>query len=134
MTFAQQSIPDPGFPENALAQYRATLVTGRFFETALSEMNAQEKMLADARTMQINDFGDMPLVVLSAGRWVADPTFSEVENKTIREVTQVMQSELAALSSAGKQIIADQSGHMIQLEQPDLVVGVIREMVDVLRN
>ena len=45
-----------------------------------------------------------------------------------------MQSELAGLSSDAKQIIAEQSGHHIQLDQPDLVIDAIREIVEAIRK
>lgn len=45
-----------------------------------------------------------------------------------------MQSELAALSSAGKQTVAEKSGHTIQHDQPDLVIGAILEMVGALQE
>ncbi len=134
MAFAQQSIPDPGLPADALAQYRATLVTNRFFKTALAEGSAQEEMLPEVRALHITSFGNMQLTVLSAGLWEPDPSLSDAENRRIREVMVVMQSELAVLSSVGKQVIAEQSGHMIQIDQPDLVIDAIREVVDAIRK
>jgi pimeloyl-ACP methyl ester carboxylesterase len=44
------------------------------------------------------------------------------------------QSELTALSSEAKQVIAEQSGHHIQLDQPDLVIDAVREIVNTIRK
>jgi pimeloyl-ACP methyl ester carboxylesterase len=129
-----QSIPDPGLPQNALAQYRATLATSRFFKTTVAEMYAQGEMLTEARALHMTSFGNMPLFVLSAGRWEPDSAYSDAENQQIRQVIQATHSDLAALSSEGKQIIAEQSGHFIQLDQPDLVIDAIREMVDAIQH
>ena len=134
MALAQQSIPDPGLPKDAFAQYRAALATGGYFETGIAEMNALEEMLTKGRAMRITSFGNMPLIVLSAGRWEPGSDFSEAENKKLREVFQAIQSELAALSSEGKQIIAEQSGHNIQNDQPDLVIDAVREIVDAIQK
>jgi len=134
MALTPQSIPNVGFPEEAYAQYQAVLATTGFFETAIDEMNALEKILVDVRALHITGFGNMPLVVLSAGRWEPDPALSDAENQQIREVIVVMQSELTDLSSDSKQIIAEQSGHFIQLDQPDLVIDAIREMLDTIRK
>lgn len=41
-----------------------------------------------------------------------------------------MQVELAALSSNSQHIIAEKSGHSIALQQPELVVEVIRQLVN----
>ena len=43
---------------------------------------------------------------------------------------QIMQAELAAQSSNGEQIVAEQSGHYIQLEQPQLVIDAVRQVVE----
>ena len=134
MAFTPQSIPNWGFPEEAYAQYQAVLATTGFFETHIDEMNAMEEILVDVRALHITSFGNMPLVVLSAGRWEPDPALSDAENQQIREVIVVMQSELADLSSDSKQIIAEQSGHFIQLDQPDLVIDAIQEVLDALRK
>jgi pimeloyl-ACP methyl ester carboxylesterase len=45
------------------------------------------------------------------------------------EVWHSQQLELARLSSAGKLITAEGSGHMIHLERPDLVAQAIREVI-----
>jgi pimeloyl-ACP methyl ester carboxylesterase len=134
LAFAQQNIPDPGLPDGALAQYRATMVTNRFFETGIVEGNAQEEMLSEVRALHITSFGNMPLIVLSAGRRELDPALSDAVNQQSIEIFKAMQSELAALSSVGKQIVAEQSGHNIQLDQPDLVIDAIREMMDAIRK
>jgi len=49
--------------------------------------------------------------------------------KDTSEVWRHQQVELAALSSAGKLIRAEGSGHMIHLERPDLVAQAIREVI-----
>jgi len=40
-----------------------------------------------------------------------------------------MQMELTELSSNSKQVIAQKSGHYIQLEQPELVIAAVLEIV-----
>jgi pimeloyl-ACP methyl ester carboxylesterase len=50
-----------------------------------------------------------------------------------REVWDDLQEELANLSTGGRRWMADNSGHMIQLEQPDLVIEKVTELVDGLR-
>ena len=76
----------------------------------------------------------MPLIVLSAWRLEPDPALSDTENQQIREVIEIMQTELTTLSSDSKQIIAEESGHFIQLDQPDLVIDAIREMLDAIQK
>jgi pimeloyl-ACP methyl ester carboxylesterase len=75
-------------------------------------------------------FPDIPLTVISAGKappsWLVGDDFSQI--------FQANQQRLAALSPQGKQIIAQQSGHFVQNEEPDLVVQAIREVVVKVRG
>jgi hypothetical protein len=41
---------------------------------------------------------------------------------------------IAALSQRGKQIIAERSGHHVQLDEPQLVVSAVREIVTAVRK
>jgi pimeloyl-ACP methyl ester carboxylesterase len=67
--------------------------------------------------------GDIPLIVLTRGN--REPS-SEEEKR--------MQVDLLNLSSNSKQIIAEGSGHHIQLDEPTLVTGAIRDVVDSARH
>ena len=66
--------------------------------------------------------------MLSRGYWDAIPFLSEAENQQAWQEWQEMQSELRALSSKSKQIIAEQSEHFVQLQQPELVIDAIIEL------
>ncbi len=79
------------------------------------------------------DLGDIPLVVLSAGRAEVSPLPSEVAEK-LNQVRPAMQQELLGLSSNSTHIIAEESGHSIQMEQPDLVIDAIRQVVQESRT
>ena len=45
-----------------------------------------------------------------------------------------LQADLVQLSTNGTQIIAEQSGHYVQNDQPDLVVQAIRQVVEAARQ
>jgi pimeloyl-ACP methyl ester carboxylesterase len=65
-------------------------------------------------------FGDMPIVVLSAGargpRWLA------------------ADAALARASSNGRHIVSHMSGHWIHLDDPDLVVRAVHEVIALARS
>ena len=65
----------------------------------------------------------IPLVVVSRGR--ATPT---------AQVWSELQKELVNQVSAGQQIIAEESGHGIHFDQPDLVIAVIGKLVRQIRS
>ena len=71
-------------------------------------------------------FPDVPLIVISAGKeppsWLVGDGFSQI--------FQENQRRLVALSPQGRQIIAQQSGHFVQNDEPELVVQAIREVVE----
>ena len=134
MALIPQSIPNPGFSDDVFDQYKSIWATTAFFETILSEGQALEGILAEARALHITNFGDLPLIVLSAEFSGSNPDFSDAQNQQLGEIQRILQSDLLALSSNSKQIIAEQSSHYIQSEQPELVIDAIREMVDTLRK
>lgn len=131
LALAPDNIPNRGLPDEALAQYRAILVTTRYFETAIAETESLEKNLTEVRAANVTSLGNIPLIVLSRGVWDPLPGVSEAENQRAWQAWQAMQSELAELSTNSKQVIAEQSGHFIQLQQPQLVIDAIRELVQV---
>jgi pimeloyl-ACP methyl ester carboxylesterase len=76
------------------------------------------------------DFGDRPLIVLTAGKpYGPDPLLSKEESDRQNDMwINVLQAEEARLSRRGKQIVVPDSGHMIPYERPDSVVAAIREV------
>jgi len=134
MALAPQTIPNPGLHDDTYAQLQAITATTGYFKMFLAELNAVEASSAEVRALNLTSLGNMPLIVLSAGNLGSIPSLSNAENQHLLEEMQAQQSELAALSSNSKQIIAEQSGHNIQLDQPDLVIESIREMLDAIRK
>jgi pimeloyl-ACP methyl ester carboxylesterase len=45
-----------------------------------------------------------------------------------------LQAELAALVPGARHVIATESGHYIQLQQPELVIEAIRQVVEGVRH
>lgn len=134
MALVPQMFPNPGIPDDAYTQLQATTATSEIIETNVAELEVMEASLNEVVALRITSFGDLPLIVLSAGRKETLPSLSDAENQQRWEEWQALQSELVALSSDSKQIIAEQSGHMIQLDQPDLVIDAIREILNALQN
>jgi len=134
MALAPQAIPNQGYPDEIFSQYKIVWATGKHLTTAAAESNAMLESTAEVRALHITSFGNLPLSVLSAGLDFPIPFLSEAENQQYWEEVRTMQSELADLSSNSTHTIAVQSGHGIQFDQPDLVIGAILEMVDALRK
>jgi pimeloyl-ACP methyl ester carboxylesterase len=126
---APGSIPNRGMPDDVLAQYRAIAVSTEYFQTCIAENEAFENSLSEVQTARI-DLGAMPLIVVSRGYWDPMPGFTESENQQAWQAWQEMQFELLSLSSNSRQVIATESEHSIQLQQPELVIDAILQVVD----
>jgi pimeloyl-ACP methyl ester carboxylesterase len=72
--------------------------------------------------------GNIPLIVLTRG--ISDkPASDPAEQRRDKE-----QKWLLELSTNSKQIIAHNSGHHIQLDEPELVADAIRQVVELVRK
>jgi hypothetical protein len=60
----------------------------------------------------------------------ADPN----EDAHANEVYRTLQKEMAAESPQGRYLVAANSGHNIQVDQPDVVTGAIHSVVQDIRN
>jgi pimeloyl-ACP methyl ester carboxylesterase len=86
----------------------------------------------------------LPLIVLSRGQTppTNDPESPEVNPDIppdfpidlIEPVWQAGQVELAALVPGARHVIATESGHWIQVEQPQLVTDAVEQVVAAVRN
>ncbi len=128
---------DPNLPPSMHETHMALVLSdNRNLETGLEEVPSIDASLAQVCAAKISSYGDIPLIVLSAGaRPDHDPAsgISAEEMQQTYSAVEQMQVELTARSSRGKQIVAPESGHYIHVEQPELVVEAIREVVDMIR-
>src|SRR5262245_10156424 len=73
-----------------------------------------------ALVASVSSVSNVPLVVISSGD---QP-----------EAVLAKHRELAGLSSRGRHVVAVRSGHWIQFDEPDVVVAVVREVVESARG
>jgi len=92
-----------------------------------AEMQALEESSAEVRAAQ--NLGERPLIVLTGAKSQlgnSPPGKTEEEQQRIWE--EVLQAELARLSTRGKQIIVPESGHMMPYERPEAVISAVNEV------
>ena len=82
----------------------------------------------------IGDLGDVPLTVITAGSPNLQPFIDREMSERLAGSWLESQRELVRLSSAGVQVIAEESGHCVQCDQPNLVADAIRKIVDRTRE
>jgi hypothetical protein len=123
-------------PEDIFLQYQAIAVSTEYFRTAAAE---NEHFAETLRTVANGkaELEKFPLLIISSTRWyplAGIDGFSEVETEQARQAWQGMQSDMRGLSTKSRQILALQSGHYIQFDQPELVVEAIREIVIIIEE
>lgn len=101
----------------------------------LAEMAALDSILAEAG--KISNLGDLPMVVLSAGKEQPLPPGVTVSEGLMREMSDVhdkLQRELATLSTNVDLRMIDDASHYIHRDRPDIVIAAITEMVESVRH
>jgi pimeloyl-ACP methyl ester carboxylesterase len=100
---------------------------GRPTSASLSEDTREEQEAA-------RSFGDMPVIVLTAGNIDAgSPDDTDTEKKAWIEQWKLGHDKLAARSTRGESILVPDTGHNIQLERPQAVIDAIRKVVFTVR-
>ncbi len=74
-------------------------------------------------------FGNLPMMVLTAGLMSRAMTISEAGKAAAQEVWERGHDKLSHRSTRGKSVIIPDSGHLIELEKPDVVIDAIRKVV-----
>lgn len=116
------------------------LFNANYYQTHSCRAIARESaaFTADlARNITPRTLRDLPLIVLSQGNEPkGDPQTGQTDDqaRSQREAWDELQLELAALSSQGERRIATRSGHIIQFEQPELVIQAIDDMIGGIRK
>ena len=119
-------------PPEILPMYLEVGFTPKYWANNLDEFEAVAE--SDKQLRAAGGLGDLPLTVIRHGIPDLFARLPGPEAGQAEQVWQSLQLELAKLSTNGQLLIAEKSGHGIQLEQPDMVVDAIREMVERVRG
>ncbi len=78
----------------------------------------------------------MPLVVLAAGEFEVDPNLEHppAADAIWPPLAMTLQTDLSLLVPNARLIVAEESGHFIHLNQPDLVIDAIHDVVNAVRD
>jgi len=128
VTFFQGQSSFAWYPEDIRPMVMHILSTINLYRT--QQWESLNFALSAQQVERAGPLPDVPLVVISRGKrvWPDDPYGDALELEW-----QKMQREMAGFTSHGRQVIAKQSGHLIHLEQPDLVAESILSVVNEAR-
>lgn len=103
-----------------------------YFQAVLDEGGVIER--SDEQVRGTGGLGDIPLVVLSHGVPDMFEGLSREGANAAERVWQDGQRELARLSTNGTRLVAEDAGHNVQFDRPELVIRSIRELVETVRR
>ena len=99
----------------------------------IDEQNSMEYLLDESE--QINSFGSIPLKIITG---TSPDRYNEISNPGLRkeffQLKMDLQKDLLNLSTNSEQIFAAESGHYVQLEQPEIVINAIITMAEADRE
>ncbi len=104
----------------------------KYFQSNLDELAASRE--SDKQLSVSGSLGNIPLIVLRHGIPDLFAGMPVEQAKQAEIVWQELQAELANLSSNSQMIVAEKSGHGIQIDQPRLVVDAVLQMVESVRR
>lgn len=109
------------------AREAATLIDSSHSVAATDEMTALPSSLDHVKQIRA-PLGDIPVIILTHGRLI-DAGVPEGLEEEVEAAWQAMQTNLLEISTDSSLTIAEQSGHNIHVEQPELVIEAIREVL-----
>lgn len=121
-------LPEPASGEPAALTAMRNLLRAEWSDP-FSNCEGFDKAASAAQVRAAGPFGELPLVVITAGIDEWDASFPAELARVLEADWMRMQQELVALSTNTRHIIAAESTHDIQDCQPELVIDVIRQLV-----
>jgi hypothetical protein len=76
----------------------------------------------------LGKLGNLPLVVIRRGK--PDAGFTEMQNQEWTEA----QHRLSSLSTRSKELVAENSGHAVNLDQPEIFVTAVKQVQEMLSH
>ncbi|THD58615.1 alpha/beta hydrolase [Phenylobacterium sp.] len=120
-----------GLPPGIQAALKPWTEDPAYWRTFRSELDQRERNFRQAINPK-RAYGDMPLVVLSAGRFALPGAPPEVAAEIPALMAQKVQAHraLARLSSRGAYVFVADSGHVMMQDKPQAIVDAIKQVVD----
>jgi pimeloyl-ACP methyl ester carboxylesterase len=111
-----------------LASFRSYLTEG--WRDPTSNFEAMDIPAVVEQVRETGDFGDLPILVLTAGKFtVLNPGLPPELEADLASLFHDLQGRLATLSSVGSQVVIPDSGHNMPRENPQAVVDAIRTIL-----
>jgi pimeloyl-ACP methyl ester carboxylesterase len=126
--------PDPRFAPALQRIARRMYARPSSFDTILAEERSFNRSAAEVRAAR-RSFGDLPMVVVSAGRpgRFGAPGVSAADVTRAEATWSRLQADLATLSRRGEHVTVANSGHYVQKDAPWVVIAAVQHVVEEVR-
>ena len=112
-------------PPELQARKQAMSLSPRLFRGMSADIKVLDRYDSGMRRPgATGDLDDLPLVVITHGQPFPGPLVK------LEKYWGAGQERLAALSTSGELVVARNSNHMIEDDEPDIVIGAIRRVLD----
>ena len=122
--------PPHGYPAEFADRYRESQ-SAAHFATTLSERESFDALDSDEVVSERRSFGDMPLIVLTAGSGMDGLPVEHAAD--IAKLWGRMHDEVAGLSTKGVNRTIDGAHHYIHGDRPEAVIAAVNEVVRAAR-
>jgi pimeloyl-ACP methyl ester carboxylesterase len=124
--------PEKMIPAAAVPLYRARpgsyaiVFQAKLWHASYAE--AQMMDTSDAEVAAIGSLGDLPLIVLRHGKSMFG-SLPPADAAAMEQQWQAFQEEMAGQSTSSRIVVAANSGHAIQVEQPAVIVEAVQQLL-----
>lgn len=125
---------DSAYPDNKAMMWSLDHQT-HTLESIYHELDLFENGSKPA--FQPGSLRDVPVIVLSQGRPLREkdlPGLSPTTRQTFRKTWNELQQELTNLSSNSIRVVAQNSGHLVMIDEPELVIDAILRVLKSSEN
>lgn len=117
--------PSPALPASLNAARDVFEHSAVYQSTAMSEIQAFLTTSDDQMAASRRPLGNLPVIVITSGESVTDPSFSSDENAALRKLQWDTQDGLAHLSARPVHRLLPGASHFIPSEHPEAVVEAV---------
>jgi pimeloyl-ACP methyl ester carboxylesterase len=89
---------------------------------------------ADQVRSAYRPLGDIPIIVLTHQAFPRGPAETQAQRDAKNKLWIDLHNQIAAMSTRGKRLSVENTGHYIQMEQPQVVVDSILEVLRATRE
>lgn len=115
-------------PEGLRGAARGVFLRSSYWEVLYREFTEWKQSAGQLRAT--GSLGDLPLVVITPGRWDAESFPPGFPVEETRRIWTELHLDLVRRSTRGRHVTAERSDDMIQLDQPELLAEEIRKVVE----